>query len=553
MRRFVWSLLVLFFVLFSLVPTFYELSRQNDLRPERQFELVHNYFTDYNFYLSRIREGREGAATVTEKYTSEPHAGSYIQIMYLYMGKVGALTGVPIERLDAIYHTARIVLAAALLFLIAYACQWAFERSKFGWRAAAFLLTVTASSWPIFVFHKGAWRLGGYMAWWSIMDSLQRITFIPHMLAGQALILFLLVAMSERPVMQKKRNWVFLGFLAFLLGVVLPAGLGFLFAVWGVFVLLELVYHLPIRKIDRKAWVLERIAGPAVVGLISAPTLVYFSLIVTIYPWKRLIDFSVLHPLPFDLTEYILAMGPILLFGVIGGIWALIQKERKLFIFVAWVIGWIVSIIAFQHIRQESPLRFTEMIPQVPLAILSCYLFFSLFRGLTKPFRYFFVLVPAALIMLGLAQMHSSWLWQKEFIDQKITAAQPLVPTNNYIMYPLKDFVAAMVYLQNSSPRSAIVLSETTAGNYLPVLAGNTVYVGQSNTVNAEEKESIVQAFFGGSMGPDAASQFLNKNNIHYVFFGPQEEADGNITDLTRVYPFLRRIYQNRYVSLYHW
>lgn len=551
MRRLFWGGSVLFFVLFSLVPTFYELSRQNDLHPDRQFELVNNYYTDYNFYLSRIRQGREGAWTVKEKYTSEPHTGSYIQIMYLYMGKVGALTGVPIERVDAIYHTARIVLAVTLLFLISYAAKWAFERANFRWQFMGFLLAVTASSWPILVFHKGEWRFGGYMPWWSIMDSLQRITFIPHMLIGSALIVFLLVAMVQQGVMKKAGNWVMLGLLAGVLGIVFPAGLVFVFAAWGVFVVIDFLYRLPLPLRERKSWMMERLAGPAIVGIMSAPTVLYFSLVVKVYPWKRLVDFAILHPLPFNLREYLLAVGPIVVFGGIGGIWALLKRERRLFIYIAWVITWFVCIIVFQHIKQESPLRFTEMIPQVPLAFLACYLFYSLYQGLAKPFRYLFVVIPVAVILLGLMQMYSSWRWQKEFIDQKVIAGQPLVPTNNYIMYPLKDFIAAIVYLENFTPRDAVILSETTAGNYIPVISGNTVYVGHANTINSEEKELIVKDFFAGNMSPVQAKDFLMTNNLHYIFFGPQETADGGISDLAKTYPFLNQIYKNNFVRIY--
>lgn len=323
MRRIYWGLVVFFFVLFSLVPMFYELSRQGDLHSDRYFELVHNFYTDYNFYLSRIREGREGALTVTEKYTSEPHAGSYVQIMYLLMGKVSAWFDVPWSNSGDTYHTARIVLAATLLFVLSYAAKWAFERFKFWWSVIAFLLAVTAASWPMFVFHQGEWRFGGYMPWWSIMDNLQRITFIPHMLAGQALIVFLLIAMAQERVMKKAGNWVLLGFLAFLLGTVFPAGLGFVFAAWGVFVVLDLLYCLPLSRRNRPSWILTRIAGPAVVGIMGIPTVLYFSLIVKVYPWKRLIDYSILHPPPFALGEYLLAVGPILALGAIGGFWYL--------------------------------------------------------------------------------------------------------------------------------------------------------------------------------------------------------------------------------------
>lgn len=531
---------------------FYELSRQNDLHPARQFELVHNFYTDYNFYLSRIREGREGAWTVTEKYTSEPHEGSYIQIMYLLMGKVSAWVGVPWPNSGDTYHTARIVLAATLLFLISYAAKWAFERFKFGWQVAAFLLAVTASSWPIPVFSNNEWRFGGYMPWWSIMDSLQRITFIPHMLAGQALIVFLLVAMAQAKVMQKAGNWVMLGILSCMLGIVFPAGLMFVFAALGVFVILDLLYRLPMRTKEWNGWAIERIAGPAIVALISAPTVLYFSLVVKVYPWKRLIDYALLHPQPFNLQDYLLAVGPMLILGLIGGIWVLVKRERRLFVFVAWVVAWFTCIIAFQHIKQESPLRFTEMLPQVPLGILAAYLFIDVSR-LGNIWKKAAIGIAAILILLGLGTMYSSWRWQKEFLDQKITATQPLVPTGSYVMYPLKDFVAAINFIQNTTSRTTVILSETTAGNYIPVYSGNTVYVGQANTVNTEQKEPVVKDFFAGAMSAEQAKEFLTANALHYIFFGPQETADGGIWDLTKTYPFLTQIYSNSNVRIYHW
>jgi hypothetical protein len=436
---------------------------------------------------------------------------------------------------------------------LSYATKWAFERFKFWWSVIAFLLAVTAASWPMLVFHQGEWRFGGYMPWWSIMDNLQRITFIPHMLAGQALIVFLLVAMAQERVMKKAGNWVLLGFLAFLLGTVFPAGLGFVFAAFAAFVIIDLLYRLPLPRHERRSWIIERLAGPAIVGIMSTPTLLYFSLIVKIYPWKRLIDYSLLHPPPFNLREYLLAVGPMLLLGIIGGVWVLVKRERRLFVFVAWVIAWMVLIFVFQYIPQESPLRFTEMLPQVPLGFLACYLFYSLYTMFIKPYRYLFIIVPGLLVIVGLGQMYSSWRWQKEFLDQKITATLPLVPTGSYVMYPLKDFINAMIYIQDNTSRDTVILSETTAGNYLPVISGNTVYVGQANTVNTEQKEVVVKDFFAGIMNPEQAKDFLTTNNLHYIFFGPQEAVEGGLGNLSTTYPFLTETFHVGLFRVYHW
>lgn len=552
MKRWMWGGLVLFFVLFSLAPNFYELGRMNDLHSDRYFELVHNFPTDYNFYLSRIRQGREGALTVHEKYTSEAHPGSYIQIMYLLMGKVSAWVGVPWPRSGDTYQTARIILAVTLLFVIAYLAKSLFRKP--GWQIAAFCLATAAGAWPILVFHAGEWRLGGYMPWWTIMDALQRITFVPHMLAGQALIIFLLIALSSEATMRRPGNWIFLGFIACILGVIFPPGLVFVAVVYAVFVGIDgiFVWRSLKNKNDRSDFILTRLAGPAVVGLMSAPTLLYLSLALRVYPWKRLVDFAILHPQPFQLRDYILAVGPMLEIGVLGGLWVLWKKEKNFFMPVAWVVSWAALIIVFGYVPQESPLRFTEMLPQVPLAILTVYLLSTL-SYLSTLWKKLMIGLAAILILLNLAQLYSSWRWQKEFIDQKIAATYPLVPTGSYVMYPLKDMISAMIFIQDHTSRDTVILSETTAGNYMPVYSGNTVYVGHANTVGTEQKEQIVNAFFSGRMGPTKAKEFLTANSLHYIFFGPQESDDGGIADLSKVYPFLTEIYTRGLFHIYHW
>ena len=52
-------LLSLLFTLFSFTPTFIEIASRFLVPKERAFLLEHNYLFDYNFYLSRIRQGYE--------------------------------------------------------------------------------------------------------------------------------------------------------------------------------------------------------------------------------------------------------------------------------------------------------------------------------------------------------------------------------------------------------------------------------------------------------------------------------------------------------------
>lgn len=550
--KFLYPVIIAFFVLFSLASTFYELSRAGYLQSNRQFELVHNFPTDYNFYLSRIREGLSGRWTIVEKYTSEPHAGSFIHAMYLLMGKAGAWARVPWGRAGDIYHMARIVLAVALLVAIAEFCRKGFlgnTGDTGNWGFLAFLLAVTASSWPKLVAVVNtsivpatienffAWRFGGYMAWWSVMDSLQRITFIPHILVGQALITVLVLLVTNGVVLRKNNNVIFVGLLAFLLGMIFPPGLIFVYTVMGIWVLLSG------KNISH--WV---VPYGAVVA-ISVPSLLYLALMTSMYPWKRLVEVDMIRPLPFDYWEYIKALGPMGPMGIMGLMVALYKRDGRMYAAVAWVIAWGALLAIFAFVPQQSPLRFSEMIPHVPLGVLTAY-FFLRISDLSH-LRYLGKLLAGALVMFGLFHMYSSYLWQKDFVDHKMRATLPLVPIGSYVMYPLKDFVSAMKYLEEATKGEGVVLSETTAANYMPVYSGNTVYAGHDNTVAFEAKKENVHAFFSGNMNVDEAHGWIQSMGARYVFFGPQEREDGGISDLRVPYPFLTEVYKNAHVIVY--
>lgn len=558
MKPRIFFLLCVGFLLFSLVPTFYELTQVKNIPSVRAFELVHNFPTDYNFYLSRIREGIEGRITVVEKYTSEPHQGSFVHIFYLFLGWIGRWVRVPWERASDVYHIARIIFGFTLLCLIAYYAQKSFR--LFRWQIIAFLLAITASTWPTLVFYEGGWRFGGYMPWWSVMDSLQRITFIPHLLVGQALILFIIVSLADDHVLQRPGNWIFLGLLLFLLGIIFPPGLVFVYvAVFFIFILkiLPSVIERKHNLVDR---VMKESISRGVVCVLGFPSFLYLSLMLTFYPWRRLAEFDIVKPLPFDYIEYIKAVGPILPLGLIGLVFALRRKDAPQYASIAWVLAWITLLFVFHFIPSQSPLRFSEMIPHVPLAILTAYLFYEIHKRFSQKVKVpsslldignWSLVIPMISIIIGLGVMFSSWLWQRDFVDHKVIASYPLVPTGSYVMYPLKDFLAAMKFLQDTTTRDTIILSETTAGNYIPVHSGNTVFVGHANTVKAEEKEVIVKAFFSGLIGVDEARKWMDKEHLRVVFFGPQEQEDGEIRDLANVYPFLKQIYKNNYVALY--
>ncbi|MBU1326675.1 hypothetical protein KKB64_04045 [Patescibacteria group bacterium] len=568
MTRRVVVLLSALFLLFALLPTWYEIAHRGRLKPIREFELVHNFPTDYNFYLSRIREGLEGRWTVVEKYTSEPHRGSLIQEFYLLTGQVGRVAGVEPHDAWRVYHAARIILGLALLLMIGEYCRKSFEGSIKGEQILAFLLVVTASSWPVVVHEAGGLQFYGHMRWWSVMDPLLRIPFVPHFLIGQIFILYIIATASEASFRTYPLRWLWAGMWSLVLGFVFPPALVVAILALIVQAVLELYSNKKYQK-RLSLWIYGSVFPRMTVGLIGIPSLLYIQMMTRADPWSRLLTHHVLHPTTYDPWEYILAIGPVLPLGLLGLVLAIGRKERRMMSLVSWVTAWAVFGIFSYPFTQMFPLRFSQLGPHIPLGILTAYVFYVLAKraevanenfdgspvGLPALFSSLIpntiTLIPIFIILLGLGSMYSTYLAQKDFVDHKIRADIPLVPTGTYVMYPLKDFVAALRYLEANTKRSEIVLSETTAGNYIPAYSGNTVFVGQDNTLHAEEKWVLVRTFFSGMMKSNQARDFMEKNHLRYVFFGPQEKDDGGIDDLRKVYPFLEEMYKNEYVTIY--
>jgi hypothetical protein len=573
--------LIFFIVLFSMVPTFYEYAERWKIKPIRFFELVHNFPTDYNLYLSKIRQGKEGAWLATEKYTAEPHTGSLTQILYIIIGRVSDWSHVQTPYVWFSYHVMRVFFAVLLLWVIWKLCEWIFP--SLPWRILTFLLVATASTWPKFESVDGWPRFGGYMPWYTMVDSLQRTTFMPHVLFGQAAMAFTLWVFAGGFITRKHPgNWIFLGIIGIAMGIVFPPALLFIYVVLGFYTLYQLVPFLKNGQIWKRGpafmtWIFDEFYGRVVYGIMTLPTMLYFSLLMTQYPWKRLAEFDVLHPTKFSYMEYFLALGATLPGGLIGSIIVFLTPKnplaKKLKIFAFWAYSWLFCIFLFNFIPQQSPTRFSQVLPHVPLGILMVYGVLAIGSALVRIIKkqkghlteqkrmiiktltglHLTILVlPVIVITLGCGTMFSSWMWEKDFIDHKLRADYPLVPKGAEVMYPLKDLVDAFTWLEVNTPRSAVVISGKATGNMIPVYSGNTTFIGHANTVDSETKEIAVANFYGRKRPIQDFVDYFRKYNIQYVVYGPEEaELAFGAFDLTQYYPFLRQTYKNSMVTVY--
>lgn len=430
MRSQVWLIITIIisfgFLLISYIPNLYEASVV-DLLPQDRVMLwgEHIYTYDYNVYLSKIRQGREGRWTVVDKYDNNPNQkGVFLQMLYLLSGKVGGLF-----RLTPIltFHLLRALLSVFWVFTIIYINIYFLKGRDIPWHVSTIgiLLSLLAASFPVFYkFNNELW-VGMHMSWWQEMDVLKRISYIPHYTLNYIITAVLTILLSKFEIRSAKSETItkiqnpnkqnkFVSKFGFrisnftLICIILLLSF-FIHPSAGILFLLSwLTYHLIVTAFIRSynsGYLLPTIVHALILFVVAAIPLLYVRFVTSDFPWKSLVEFDKTNPLPFNLKEYILALGPVFFTGILGGIIVLIKKDRKLLPLVTWVLGAFLGILIFQKIRLQSEVRFVQTANHIPLAILSVYFFSQLWQRFRQAFIKIIVIVTViTIILLGLTQ-----------------------------------------------------------------------------------------------------------------------------------------------------
>lgn len=539
-KSLIFTSVILFFLLFSFYPTIFEIKNAK-IPPlhNREFILEHNYYwPDYNLYLSKIRQGWEGKWLAKEKYTSESHTGSLIQIFYVILGQLGRLLNLEPNN---IYLLARIILSPLLLMVIILFVKVYFK--SFIWQIISLLIILTSGSIPRFTINnQGALQIGRFMEWWSNIDALQRITFIPHILFGQLISFYLLYQITILKQETTLKKLVFYVILGNLTGLVFPPSLITLIGTISLLIVIQVI--------KQRRLIIENCNLKILFILFSLPSILYILILTKQLPWSTLVNFHKTHPMMIPFDQYILGTGPVFFISIVASLVAIIRRYKQYLPLILWLEVTFIFASLFSIVKDQSPLRFTQTGLFIPLGLLASYFFHELWLIFPK-FKTLLFAIIVFYLTENLFIMTTSFTWQKSFINQRLNADIPPVPYPPQTMYPLKEWLQAIGYLRETTTHDDIVLAYITAGSYIPAYSGNTVYFGQANTVNYDEKQLLVESFYKGNLSSIDAENFLRKNRIKYIFESYQERDLSNGVAVNSNYPYLRIIYTNPVATLY--
>jgi hypothetical protein len=248
-----------------------------------------------------------------------------------------------------------------------------------------------------------------------------------------------------------------------------------------------------------------------VAGATTAPIIAYDYCVYTFNPVLRAWSEQNVTPSPPP-WEYALAYGFVLALAAGGAVLAFRRRSKADLFLLAWVI--VNGLLLYVPFSLQRRLVTGLHVPLCLLAAmaLSHYLLPRFLHARrTLILRAFIVLTTLSNLFVVATLMGG--------------AAQ-----HDPRLYLYRDEVDAMTWLKENTQPTDIVLASPTTSLFIPAWAGNRVLYGHPfETIKAEEKKALVEAFFQEGVGGRAGQEITRLYRPAYLFYGPRERELGKL------------------------
>jgi hypothetical protein len=499
------------------------------------------YSDDYAYYVSVIQQGMDGNWTVKDKYTSEPHDGTFMHFHYLLLGKIGNIFHFsPITT----YHLSRLILGCLFFILVMYIIEKFLPKEI---RKIATLLTVFSTSWPLLNQNS--------VAFWSKISPMfnepnpvVRFATQPHFLIGAIFSMVIIIYYSKlRAKNIKIKMLIPLIILTFYCALTDPAQT---ITMLGTIVLYDLWNIMrKIREKEIKTGIKQFMTETIPLLLSVVIPLFYLRFIRNLEPWKTIGMFDSQQNFPYSIRDFLLAFGPTMIFVFLGCIFlwknVFLKKtddENKFYrlnmLLISWIVSTVALIFVFSAPLSINRLRIFHTPLYIAFGIIGAYGIYyvsntiqQVLKQLSIKIIQFFIIFFFGLISIPVIIV--SFNEQINFLSN----------TQFGITYPPKTYIKAYEFLKNNSNHNEIVLCMYEACNQIPYFSGNTAFIGNiTGTLNEKYKSELTRQILSGSLTPDELEKQIKIYDLKYFFVGYQESVWQ--TDFAK-YPFLKKVYSN--------
>jgi len=532
----------------AFIPFFYQ---QSQTPKNSVFFQVHNNPLDYPMFISEIIQAQRGRWTFLATFTSEPQVGTLVHPIYIIIGKIGGLFNL---QAPFLYNFSRMLVGFILSFSIYYFIKTTFlstSRSKDDICISkikvklAFFLALFSAGFAIISFENGKLKLiGSFLEWWTGGDVLRRAIFQPHAMMKNTLLLLILIWMGKLLTGGKIKYLLLSLPAASLLGLLDPMNTMTILILLALFGIYKGIAFLLILKSKNSKKELNNLIVCylylVIYAIFALVSLSYMNWVFEFTPWKAVKDWEAKNFYYINIWHYANHIGLTFYLGI-PGLFLLFWKKRNIFSFFSLSLALGSLFLLTSGITQKlglSTLRFFQTPAYIFLAIGSSELIITLFNKIKA--HYLKLLTLIFVLLITIISIPSYII---SFRNQ-FNEFQPWF----WNIYPTKGYVNALMWLKNNSPLESVVLSNSLAGNIIPGISGNTVYVGHMvSTINYQQKDETVKKFLSGTMPENEARKLMKDGRIDFVIlnWGEPERVEKNN------YPFLKKVFQNEEASIY--
>lgn len=529
------GLFIFFMIVITTAPLFYGF-----VITPNQSEFTGIHFAapnDWFVYYSYIEQVKQGHWLFSDLFASEPHQ-PVLNILWLSVGLSARLLN--LSPLVA-FNLARIFLIGVFYFGLYLFLAYYFREVRLRrWltifisfsSGLGFFQINRIIQYPFnFAHNQFNWPMD---LWVPESNTFLTLYYSPHFIASLCLIIatffFLVLAVDNHKlsyaIMAGCSAALLFEFHPFHILTILVVALVYFFVIW--------------RK--RLAGWLFLIESYALLLLISLPVIGYYLyLLKTDWVTQQKAAQNLTFTTPWWLTLF--SYGLLLPLAAFGWYWY--YKKNTLDAKKNLILVWPVVQFFLIYAPVNYQRRMTEGL-QIPLAFLSGLAIVWLYRSLQQSprpserwlfsNRYIFILFFGGVLV-------SSNIFA-------LAADLYIYTDRRDLAYLAGDEIAAARWLK-SIPDSAVVFN--SAGNIvniIPAYAGKKVFVGHGvETPDFGRKQIMVNYFFSTNRGTAAEYDFLKKNNISYIFYGPAERQLGGYNPDAKNY--LQKVYSNNSVAIF--
>lgn len=490
-------------------------------------------FSDY-YYLGLIRYGMGPDWLLRIPYVASPHTASFIQIFFVWLGKLSLVTGIgPAE----IFSLFRILGGLVFLLSSVFFLKLILPASKV---RLAFLFFLFAQ--PIFL-REYSYFFGEFGVWvWHFGEAARRVSVMPpHYTLGKGLailsVCFLILSLQR----QKKRFILFASVCVFFAGIVYPPPvfiIGFSLIVTGMVLLIR---HQTL-SIFRKHDLLFVICY---LFFVLLPLLLLRGELGKGYPWNRWNQVELGWNAPGMHFEwnYLRSLGFLVLLipFSLPIVFAKKQKDlSQLFCFFWFITAFLL--FPFANLLSLGKFRFTEGAQIVPFAVLALFGFENVSLLLSKVKDLQVHLIKKAFLAFFVLYFLLFTFFSAYFSTVNLWGNW----TNAYFR---PDELSALSYIEKYIPAGSLILAEVFPSNFIPVFARVRTIIGFSDSYPTyadflKEKATVV-GILNGTLPEDKADFYLRGKKVDYVY----DEIYGGEKTL---YPkLLDVVYTNLYFKIY--